>query len=351
MRRATRNISLTVLLFMWPSSAFALLGVGDKAPPLSISDWVKGAPVDFAKDIGKKVYVVEFWATWCPPCKASVPRLTDFQKKYRKDVTIIGVTPLDNRGNTKSAVRRFVKEKGAAMDYTVAIDKGENTSNAYMLAAGAMGIPHSFIVGRKGNILWQGSPLDPELDTVLKQVVDGTYDISKAKIAGQVLERFQRLEFPAQMGQWSVVWDGLIGILKLDPGNEEALDVLMQIYINETRDVPAFRNWASSHIASHRQDSTVLRRLAAALCANGDLSTRTPDLALEAAKAAYDNSQQRDPISTVVYARAVYQIGDLDRAIGLQKEALVLADGDSRKIVQGALDYYLTCKQLRESTQ
>ena len=153
------------------------------------------------------------------------------------------------------------------------------------------------------------------------------------------------------MGQWSIVWDGLIGILQLDPSNEEALDVLMQIYINETRDVSAFRTWASSHIATHRQDPTVLRRLAAALCANSDLSTRTPDLALEAAKAAYDNSQQRDPISTVVYARAVYQIGDLDRAIGLQKEALVLADGDSRKIVQGALDYYLTCKQLRESTQ
>jgi len=177
MRRATRNISLTLLLVLWPSSAFALLGVGDKAPPLFISDWVKGAPVDFPKDIGKKIYVVEFWATWCPPCKASVPRLTDFQKKYRKDVTIIGVTSLDSRGNTKSAVRRFVKENGAAMDYTVAIDKGEKTSDAYMLAAGVVTIPHSFIVGRKGNILWQGSPLDPELDTVLKQVVDGTYDI------------------------------------------------------------------------------------------------------------------------------------------------------------------------------
>ena len=41
MRRATRNISLTLLLVLWPTSAFALLGVGDKAPALSISDWVK----------------------------------------------------------------------------------------------------------------------------------------------------------------------------------------------------------------------------------------------------------------------------------------------------------------------
>ena len=350
MRRATRKIILTLLLVLWPSSAFALLGVGDKAPPLTISDWVKGAPVDFAKDIGKKIYVVEFWATWCPPCKASVPRLTEFQKKYEKDVTIIGVTSLDNRGKTKSAVQRFVREKGPIMDYTVAIDKGEKTSDAYMLAAGAMGIPHSFIIGRKGNILWQGSPLDPELGIVLQQVVEGTYDIKKAKIAGQVLERFQRLDFPAQMGQWSVVWDGLIGILKLDPSNQEALDVLMQIYINEIRDVLAFRKWASSHIATHRKDHVVLRRLASAICANSDLSTRTPDLALEAAKSAYDNSQQRDTIATVVYARAVYQIGDLDRAIELQKEALGLASEASRKVVQDGLDYYVLCQRLRESS-
>ena len=152
------------------------------------------------------------------------------------------------------------------------------------------------------------------------------------------------------MGQWSVVWDGLIGILKIDPANEEAIDVLMQIYINETRDVLAFRKWASSHIASHRKDPVVLRRLASALCANGDISTRTPDLALEAAKAAYDESQKRDPIATVVYGRAMYQIGDLDRAIELQKEALGLASDASRKVVQDGLDYYALCKQLRESS-
>ena len=74
-------------------------------------------------------------------------------------------------------------------------------------------------------------------------------------------------------------------------------------------------------------------------------------LALEAAKSAYDNSQQPDPVSMAVYARAVYQIGDLDRAIGLQEEALALAEGKTRKMVKGALDYYMTCKQLRESTQ
>jgi len=348
MRRTLSILILALSPAVVPRSATAALGVGDKAPALQIAEWVKGSPVDLGKDLGR-IHIVEFWATWCPPCKASVPRLTDFQKKYAKDLTIIGVTTPDDRGNTKSAVRRFVKEKGSKMDYTVAIDKGEATSNAYMMAAGAMGIPHAFIVGRKGHILWQGSPLDPELDTVLDQVVSGSYDISQAKTQAEVLRRFQQLDFPAQMGQWSVVWDGLVGILKIDPANTEALDILMQIYINETRDTTAFRNWASSHLATNRGDPKVMRLLATALMNNGDLAMRAPDLALEAAKAAYEASGKRDALTMVVYARAVYQVGNLDRAIELQKEALLLANEDNRKTVQGALDYYMLCKKLGTS--
>ena len=170
------------------------------------------------------------------------------------------------------------------MDYTVAIDRDLATTNAYMSAAGAIGIPHAFIVGRDGRVLWQGSPLDPSLDEVLGQVVAGTYDLGNAKVRGEVERRFQALEFPAQMGQWSVVWDGLIGILILDPTNADALDILTQIYVNETRDQTAFRSWASAHIAKNRDNALAMQRLAAAICANGDLATRTPDLALEAAR-------------------------------------------------------------------
>ncbi|MBT8486590.1 MAG: redoxin domain-containing protein, partial [Phycisphaerae bacterium] len=75
------------------------LTIGDKAPPIDITHWVKGIEVEnrkaktitsFEKD---KVYVLEFWATWCGPCIYNMPHLSKLQEKYKDyDVTIIGVS-------------------------------------------------------------------------------------------------------------------------------------------------------------------------------------------------------------------------------------------------------------------
>ena len=64
--------------------------LGDPAYPLVGLTFVKGEPVEFTPG---KVYVVEFWATWCPPCKDSIPHLTELSKKYEdQGVVIIGIT-------------------------------------------------------------------------------------------------------------------------------------------------------------------------------------------------------------------------------------------------------------------
>ena len=67
------------------------LSIGDDAPALDISHWVKGNQVEAFEE--GKVYVVEFWATWCGPCRMSMPHLSSLQEKYADyDVTIVSVS-------------------------------------------------------------------------------------------------------------------------------------------------------------------------------------------------------------------------------------------------------------------
>src|SRR5262245_31863421 len=113
----------------------AELKVGDPAPSLKVERWLKGSPVHLSDGKDKNVYVVEFWATWCAPCRATIPHLTKLQKRFEKaGVVVIGVST--DGDETRKNVDEFVKEMGPRMDYRVALDDGEATNTAYMEAAG-----------------------------------------------------------------------------------------------------------------------------------------------------------------------------------------------------------------------
>ncbi len=145
------------------ASMLSAAEIGDPAAPLQVAEWVKGDAVNLADAKGKQIVVVEFWATWCSPCIASIPHLTELQRQFAdRGVVFIGVTSED-----AAKVKPFVTQMGAKMDYTVAVDDNGKTTDGYLKAYGINGIPHAFIINRDGLIAWHGHPmagLDKELE-------------------------------------------------------------------------------------------------------------------------------------------------------------------------------------------
>jgi thiol-disulfide isomerase/thioredoxin len=114
------TVLLAVLLsVLHLAAAEPLLSVGDPAPPLEVLSWARGGPLTLFQS--GRIYVIEFWATWCGPCLANIPRLMAIQKKWAgKGVTVIGATSADDWGNSDAAVRKLIDSKGRALDYAIA---------------------------------------------------------------------------------------------------------------------------------------------------------------------------------------------------------------------------------------
>ncbi|MFO0935603.1 MAG: TlpA disulfide reductase family protein [Gemmataceae bacterium] len=160
-----------------------VLKVGDPAPLIQGAKYLTGSEI--TSYAAGKVYVVEFWATWCGPCIQAMPHLASLQREYKdKGLVIVGVTTKDPN-NTAEKVAEFVEKKGKKLGYSFAYCETEATSDAFMKAAGQDGIPCSFVVDKAGKIAYIGHPM--ELDDVLDKVVAGTWrgqadldEISKA---------------------------------------------------------------------------------------------------------------------------------------------------------------------------
>src|SRR6059036_3610528 len=221
--------TLAVLALGTTFSAVAetTLKVGDPAPKLQTGKWVQGDPVkEFQKE---KAYIVEFWATWCGPCRVSIPHLNELHTKFKdKGLVVIGQNVWER---DQEVVAPFIKKMGSEMTYRVGLDtvEGEQGKMAqtWMEAAGQDGIPTAFVVDKRGIIAWIGHPMHLKED-LLQQVLDGEFDLAQAaadyeaRQKADVKQRTLSEEFrrQKQKGEWDAAEATLAEIEKLLPEAE-----------------------------------------------------------------------------------------------------------------------------------
>ncbi len=128
--------------------------VGDTAADFSLKN-LDGQSVSLNQELKtRKAVLLNFWATWCPPCREEIPGLISLQKKYGGDAfTILGV----DVGESQVKVANFVKKVG--INYPVLLDSDQAVGEMYRV----VGIPTSYLVASDGRILGEYHAYTPEL--------------------------------------------------------------------------------------------------------------------------------------------------------------------------------------------
>jgi thiol-disulfide isomerase/thioredoxin len=153
------------------------LKIGDQAPIIKTNNWIKGNPVTTI-DKGK-IYVVEFWATWCAPCIAGMPHLSELAEKYKDKITVCGISIMERGQNPLPKVKRFVDSVGNKMSYNVAADDNNFMRDNWLKASGEGGIPCAYIVDKSGRIAWIGLPA--KMDNVLPKILNNSWNIDQER--------------------------------------------------------------------------------------------------------------------------------------------------------------------------
>ena len=151
-----KNLSILSLIVVFVALSAVLTFSANKypiAPNFQGYDVLTGEKIS-SKDLKGKVVIIDFWATWCKPCKKSLPKMDKIYKKYKsKGLVVIGISVDENNRNKpdKARVKNYLKNNKVSfpiMMFNKNIIKkfGKHTKK------GIHNVPYTFVIGKNGKI-------------------------------------------------------------------------------------------------------------------------------------------------------------------------------------------------------
>lgn len=316
----------------------AELMVGDKAPKLKTGKWIQGEPVR-AFD-SNHVYIVEFWATWCGPCVASIPHLNALWQKFKdKGVIVIGQDVWDS----DAAVAPFVKKMGTNMTYRVALDDKSQGDIGFMeehwwkRGTNYHGIPTAFIINQQGRIAWIGHPMALK-EQVLEDIVSGHYDLAKAAVdyqkdweKGQQFQALQKELFSAvDNKKWNDAESALNKITELYPKNKGFTSLRLRVLLGQKKFGQAYQ-LADSFGTANETNAFWQNELAWAIAASDGPDNRCLGLAQRMAEHGVQLTKGTNAAMLDTLARVQFMAGNKEQAIATEGEAVDIESNPNEK--------------------
>lgn len=316
------------------------LKVGDQAPPLVAEKWFKGQPVNAFQP--GQVYIVEFWATWCGPCRGAMPHLSELARKLKGKATVIGfdvqelIAGKNKDGDYITKVANFVKNLGDGMDYTVAADVREGTTwNTWMKAAGLGGIPASFVIDQDGKIAWIGHPLSG-LDEVVDLVIARKFDdAAKEKLAAERKEKGAKAkelrtkyEEAKKNGNSAEILAAVEALYAVQPFMLDAVLVAKYEHLRST-DLKKAKQFAQETAKKEADNPLALQSFAKAIADSKQPQGQQPDfeLAVKIMEQAVARCAPDDPYAYSSLADIYFRSGKMKEAVKTQEKVVaILAD-------------------------
>jgi len=302
------------------------LKIGDAAPALSIETFVKGTPIT-ALEKGK-TYVIQFWAPWKKDSVDQLIGLSAIQKQYAdKGVVVFGIASADVTGTTIDKVKQVVTEKGDAIAIPIAWDKGTETKDAFLRAAGRPQLPCAVIVDKEGKIaVLEDANLGLQF---LEIVAEGKHDLALLTAwhpkAARAKTSVTSLATAQQGKKWAEVLSYSGELLEVDPigyGGSAQSRMMAQW---KTGAPEKAIEWAKVWIDGPGKMSTEgLNAVAWVLVDPADPFPKPDlDLALKAAERSAELSKNEDGAVLDTLARVHFLKGDVAKAVELQKLAVL----------------------------